>query len=168
MILILQIIGTILASFALVLFENFSLILFNFNFSFLLFLLLRRRVDPKMLLPLLLVVSVILDVVLHNRLGTNLLFLFIPSLIFYLLSFITSVEEGFSMYIATFLASFSFFLSKCLLTTVLLSNTLGFCDWRGIVAILFKSFVMAFFVWVGELVIEKFRKRGNSNQIRIK
>ncbi len=168
MILIIQIIGTILASFALVFIENLFLLLFNFNLSFSIFLLLRRRIDPKVLMPLLLVLSVILDVVLHNRLGTNLLFLFIPSLIFYLLSFITSVEEGISMYIATFIASFSYFLSRCLLTTVLLSNTLGFCDWKTVFAILIKTVITTLLVWGGELVIEKFRKRGNSNQIRLK
>lgn len=168
MILVLQIIGIFLASFAFVFIENFFLVLFNFSIFITFFLLVRRRLELNTLLPLIVAISLILDVVLHNRLGTNLLFLFIPSLIFYLLSFISSVEEGFSMYLVTFIASFSYFLSRCLLTSVLLSNVLGFCDGRTILAILLKSLITTLLVWSGELLIEKFRKGGISNQIRLK
>ncbi|HPQ78934.1 MAG TPA: hypothetical protein PLG47_00555 [Candidatus Dojkabacteria bacterium] len=168
MILFLQIIGVLLGSFILVFFENMFLVLFNFNLLFVLFLLFRRKINITILIPLTILISVIIDVVLHNRLGTTLLLLLLPSIFLYLLSFLSQVEEGLSLYISSFFAALLFYASKCLLTPFLLSHTWGFCNGEMLLGIVLKALITTALVWVGELIIAKFRDRGNNNQIRLK
>ena len=168
MILVLQIIGIFLGSFILIFFENILLSLFNFNFFIVLFLLFSKRISIKLFLPVTILISVILDVVLHNILGTTLLLLLLPSILLYILSFFSQIEEGLSLYITSFLAALLFYISKCLLTPFLLTNTWGYCDGKTFAGIVFKALMTTAFIWLGELLIAKFRDGGNSNQIRLK
>jgi len=169
MILILQIIIGVIGFFFLTFLEVLFLILFNFRFCFPFFLLAKRRVDWKLLLVVSTILSLIFDVVLHYKLGTNLLLFGIPSGILLLLSFIFSIDEdGIPMYIATFFASLSYYVANQLLPSVFTTGVFGFVDVKILLFIILKSIVTTVIVWLGEILVCRLRDRGNSRQIRLK
>ncbi|MGI6484610.1 MAG: hypothetical protein ACOX0R_03235 [Candidatus Dojkabacteria bacterium] len=169
MIIVLQIFITIISFFFAVFLEMFTLSLLGFHFLLPIFLLARKRVDWKILLLLVTVISLILDVVLHYRLGTNLLLFAIPFAIFLLFSFLFSVdEEGIPMYVTTFLASLGYYVAFNLVPSIFTTGAWGFIDTKIFFLIVLKTIITTVLVWLGELLIYRFRDRGNSKQIRLK
>lgn len=169
MIVILYIIIGIISLFFATFLEILSLALFNFRILFLLFLLFRKRVDWKPLLFVVTVISLILDVVMHYKLGTNLLLFAIPSGILLLLSFMFSVDdESISKYVAIFLASLGYYISSQLLPSVLVTGSWGVMTIKSLLFIVLRAVIAIVIVWAGELLVYRLRDRGNSKQIRLK
>ena len=169
MIIVLQIILGIVGLFLATFLEILFLTLLNFRIILPFFFLARKRVDWKILLLITTVISLILDVVLHYRLGTNLLLFTVSTGILFLLSFIFSVDEdGIPMYVSTFVASSGFYLVNQLLPSLLTTGATGFLDTKIFFLLVLKAIVTAGLVWLGEMLVSRFRDRGNSKQIRLK
>jgi|GEM_PF-988471 len=169
MIIVLQIILGIVGLFLAVFLEVLFLTLLNFRMMLLFFFLARKRVDWKLLLVVTTIMSLILDVVLHYRLGTNLLLFTVSTGILFLLSFIFSVDEdGIPMYVSTFIASLGFYLVNQLLPSLFTTGTAGFLDAKIFFVLVLKAIVTTGLVWLGEVLVSRFRDRGNSKQIRLK
>ena len=169
MIIVLQIILGIVGLFLATFLEILFLTLLNFRIILPFFFLARKRVDWKILLLITTVISLILDVVLHYRLGTNLLLFTVSTGILFLLSFIFSVDEdGIPMYVSTFIASLGFYLVNQLLPSLLTTGATGFLDTKIFFLLVLKAIVTAGLVWLGEMLVSRFRDRGNSKQIRLK
>ncbi len=169
MIIVLQIILGIVGLFLATFLEILFLTLLNFRIILPFFFLARKRVDWKILLLITTVISLILDVVLHYRLGTNLLLFTVSTGILFLLSFIFSVDEdGIPMYVSTFVASLGFYLVNQLLPSLLTTGATGFLDTKIFFLLVLKAIVTAGLVWLGEMLVSRFRDRGNSKQIRLK
>jgi len=169
MIIVLQIILSIVGLFIAIFLEVLFLILLNFRIILPFFFLARRRIDWKLLLVITTVISLILDVVLHYRLGTNLLLFTVSTGVLLLLSFIFSVdEEGIPMYVAIFVASLAFYTASQLLPSLFITGTVGFLDTKTFFILLLKAIITTGIVWLGEALVSRFRDRGNSKQIRLK
>ncbi len=169
MIIVLQIILGIVGLFLATFLEVLFLTLLNFRIILPFFFLARKRVDWKILLLITTVISLILDVVLHYRLGTNLLLFTVSTGVLLLLSFIFSVDEdGIPMYVSTFVASLGFYLANQLLPSLFTTGTTGFLDAKIFFLLVLKAIITTGLVWLGEVIVSRFRDRGNSKQIRLK
>lgn len=148
--------------------ESFFLALLNFRVSFLFFLFGYRKVDKKWLLLVFVVLSIIFDVTMHYRLGTNLLLFLLPSLVVWLFSILFSEESMIGLHLSNFLASLIFCLANILLPDFLQKGVFGFLDWKMVGICVLKALVATLLLFLIEVLFGRFRDRGNASQIRLK
>jgi len=72
------------------------------------------------------------------------------------------------MYVSTFIASLGFYLVNQLLPSLFTTGTAGFLDAKIFFVLVLKAIVTTGLVWLGEVLVSRFRDRGNSKQIRLK
>lgn len=148
--------------------ENFFLALLNFRVSFLFFLFGYRKVDRRWLLVVTVVSSIIFDVTMHYRLGTNLVLFLLPSLVLWLFSILFSEESLIGLHVSNFVASLLFCIANILLPDFLEKGVFGFLDWKMVIVCIVKALVATLLLFLIEVLFGRFRDRGNASQIRLK
>lgn len=166
--LILQIVLGIVGLFLLQFLEHFLLALFNIRAMFVLFLFLYKKIDWQILLPFTVLTTIILDVTMHYKLGTNLLLFVIPLSVLSLLSLVFSAEDGIVSYILKFLISLLYYILNALLPSLLLDGKWGVLNGKMFLLCIWKAVVTTVLLVLLDTFMDRFRKRGNTSQIRLK
>ena len=91
---VLKLIYTIVGIFLFIFLESFFSNLLGINIAFVFFLFLYRKVDWKILFPLMFIICLIIDVTSHYMLGTNFLTALLALIFFSLVSIFFSTEVG--------------------------------------------------------------------------
>lgn len=165
---ILQIILVTVGFFLLEFLEHFFLSLFNFRILFVLFLFGYKKIDWKILLLLSGIIAIIIDVTMHYRLGTNLLLFVIPVAVLSLFSVFFSLDEGVVSYVLKFVVSIIYYVSNALLPSLLLDGKWGVFNGNVLLVCIMKALITVLLLFLLDMLMDRFRKRGNTSQIRLK
>lgn len=156
-----------LISFFTIFLESFLVALGNFRISFLLVLCFFNKINWKYLLLILSITSLILDVIYHYTLGTNLLLVSLSLFVF--LGFSLIVPPGVSIpgYVVKFVCIFLYYTFVLILPNLILTGT-----WTNITiplvgGILVKSLVSLVFCVIFDLVWGRIRQKNESNKLRL-
>lgn len=165
---VLRILYIAVGLFLLIFVEAFFVNLFAFRIIFLLFLFAYKKLDWKELLSVFFVISLIMDVTMHYKLGTNLLLFMIPLGVFSLFTLFSSVEDGVGAYIVRFFSIFLYYVLNLMLPSFLLTGTLGSINGRSVLYSFVASLFAILLLFLISYMIGGIRKRGSPSQIRLK
>lgn len=165
---VLRILYIAVGLFLLIFVEAFFVNLFAFRIIFLLFLFAYKKLDWKELLSVFFVISLIMDVTMHYKLGTNLLLFMIPLGVFSLFTLFSSVEDGVGAYIVRFFSIFLYYVLNLMLPSFLLTGTLGSINGRSVLYSFVASLFAILLLFLINYMIGGIRKRGSPSQIRLK
>ena len=165
---VLEILYIAVGFFLLVFLESIFVNLFSFRLIFLLFLFAYKKIDWKKLLVVASVLSLVMDVTMHYKLGTNLLMLIVPLGMFSLFSTFSSVEDGIGSYIVRFVSILLYHILNLILPSLLLTGTLGVINGKLLIYALINSLVSILLFLLVHYIIGGIRKRGDASKIRLK
>jgi hypothetical protein len=166
--LIVNIFLTILGLFALVYLENLLLALIGIKLSLIIFFFLFRKVDSKIFFVISFVVFLVLDIVYKLPLGSNILMLFVPSLLYLLISMFVSLDFGLVAFLVKTLIFWVYYIILLILPNLLVVGRFGALTWDEVLRALLRAFLTTVAVLILDYILAGFRKRGNSSQIRLK
>lgn len=166
--LIVNIFLTILGLFALVYLENLLLVLIGIKLSLIIFFFLFRKVDSKIFFVISFVVFLVLDIVYKLPLGSNILMLFVPSLLYLLISMFVSLDFGLVAFLVKTLIFWVYYIILLILPNLLVVGRFGALTWDEVLRALLRAFLTTVAVLILDYILAGFRKRGNSSQIRLK
>ena len=166
--LILQIFLTILGLFALVYLENLILALIGIKLSLIIFFFLFRKVDSKIFFVISFVVFLVLDVVYKLPLGSNILMISVPLLLYLLISMLVSLDFGLVAFLVKTLIFWVYYIILLTIPNLLLVGKFGALTWDEVLRALLRAFLTTVAVLILDYILAGFRKRGNSSQIRLK
>lgn len=166
--LILQIFLTILGLFALVYLENLILAIIGIKLSLIIFFFLFRKVDSKIFFVISFVVFLVLDVVYKLPLGSNILMLSVPLLLYLLISMLVSLDFGLVAFLVKTLIFWVYYIILLTIPNLLLVGKFGALTWDEVLRALLRAFLTTVAVLILDYILAGFRKRGNSSQIRLK
>lgn len=165
---VLKILYIAVGLFLLIFLESFFSSVFAFKIIFLVFLFAYKKVDWKELFAVTSVMSLVMDVVMHYKLGTNLLLFVIPLGLFSLFTLFSSVEDGIGAYIVRFFSIFLYYILSLLLPPLLLIGALGDINGRSVLYSFIASLISVLLLFLINYMIGGIRKRGSQSQIRLK
>lgn len=165
---VLKILYVVVSLFLLLFLESIFIHLFAFRIIFLVFLFANKKIDWRQLLVVTTIMSLIMDVTMHYKLGTNLLIFMIPLALFALFSMFSTVEDGIGSYIVRFFSIFLYYILHLTLPYFILSGTSGVINGRLTLFALINSLISILLLFLVNYVIGGVRKRGNTSQIRLK
>ncbi len=162
-----SILYALIISFLVIVLEGFFVALGNLRFFFLLNLSLFGKVNWKFLLTFSLVGSLILDVVYHYVLGTNLLLVAISLLLMLGISLLIPLENNLPGYSVKFVCIFIYYLSVALIPELILTG-----QWVPLTGLLLggmvlKAAISIAFCIVFDIVWSRLRKREEGTKIRL-
>lgn len=162
-----SILYALIISFLVIVLEGFFVALGNLRFFFLLNLSLFGKVNWKFLLTFSLVGSLILDVVYHYVLGTNLLLVAISLLLMLGISLLIPLENNLPGYSVKFVCIFIYYLSVALIPELILTG-----QWVPLTGLLLggmvlKAAISIAFCIVFDIVWSRLRKREEGAKIRL-
>ena len=166
--LILNIFLTILGLFALVYFENLIFALIGIKLSLVIFFFLFRKVDSKIFFVVFLLVFLILDVVYKLPLGSNILVLSVPLLLYLLVSMFVSLDLGLIAFMVKTVIFWVYYILLFILPNLFTVGSFGVLTWDEVLRALLKAFLTAVGVFILDYILASFRRRGKSSQIRLK
>lgn len=165
---VLQILYIVVSLFLLTFLEAFFLHLFAFRIIFLIFLFAYRKIDWRYMLAVTFVMSLIMDVTMHYKLGTNLLLFMIPLGVFSLFTLFSSVEDGVGAYVVRFFSIFLYYILNLILPSFLLTGSLGSINGRSVLFSFINALLSILLLLLINYMIGGIRKRGGRAQIRLK
>lgn len=165
---VLEILYIIVGLFFILSLEAFFGSFLGFKIIFLVLLFAYKKIDWKKLFLFILVISLVMDVTMHYKLGTNLLLFTIPLGLFAFFSLFSSVEDGIGSYVVRFFAIFLYYILNLILPELLILGNLGHIDMRAVLVSLTKVVVSILLLFLINYVIGGMRKRGSTSQIRLK
>lgn len=165
---VLEILYIIVALFFIIFLEAFFGSFLGIKIIFLVLLFTYKKMDWKKLFLFTLAISLVMDVTMHYKLGTNLLLFTIPLGLFDFFSLFSSVEDGTGSYVVRFFAIFLYYILNLILPELLISGNLGNINMRAVLVSLIKVAVSILLLFLINYVIGGMRKRGNISQIRLK
>lgn len=163
-----SILYALLISFLVIFLEGFFVALGNVRIFYLLALTLFNKINWKYLLIFSVVTSVILDVVYHYVLGTNLLLLSISLFLLLIVSLL--IPRGYNLpgYIVKFASIFLYYISVALIPDLISTGQLGSITWPMIGGMLIKSIISIIFCLVFDMVWGRLRKKEEGTKLRLK
>ncbi len=159
---------TLIAIFGVVFLESFLVALCDLRILFLVSVVAFKKINWRYLCIAIAISSIVLDVVYHYVLGTNLILIAIPMLLLLLFSLFVPLGQSLPGY-AVKLGIFVFY--NVLLVTVpnfLLEGVFGQLSWAILLGILVKSCVSVLLCFVADLVWDRFRKKEDGTKLRLK
>jgi len=166
--LILNVFLTILGLFALVYFENLILSLVGIKLSLVIFFFLFRKVDSKIFFTVSFLAFLILDVVYKLPLGSNVLVLAIPLLLYLLISMFVSLDFGLIAFIVKTVIFWVYYILLLVLPNLFTVGSFGALTGDEALRALLRAFLTAVGVFILDYILTSFRRRGKSSQIRLK
>ncbi len=166
--LILNIFLTILGLFALVYFESLLFVLIGIKLSLIIFFFLFRKVDSKILFFISFLAFLIFDVIYKFPLGSNILVLAIPLLMYMLISMFISLDFGLVAFLVKTVIFWVYYIILATLPNLFVVGKLGALTWDEVLRAFLRGFLTAIGVFILDYILTGFRKRGKSSQIRLK
>jgi len=166
--LILNIFLTILGLFALVYLESFLLALTGLKLTAITFFFLFRKVDSKIFFIASFVAFLIFDVVYKLPLGSNMLIIVLPLLLYLLISMFVSLDFGLVAFLVKMFIFWIYYIILLTLPNLFVAGRFGALTWDEALRALLRAFLTTLVVFILDYILAGFRKRGNSSQIRLK
>jgi hypothetical protein len=166
--LILNIFLTILGLFSLVYLESLILALIGLKLFLIIFFFLFRKVDSKLFFLISFVVLLVLDIVYKLPLGSNILILALPLLLYLLVSMFVSLDFGLVAFLVKTVIFWVYYIILLVLPNLFVVGRFGALTWDEVLRALLRAFFTSVGVFILEYILAGFRKRGNSSQIRLK
>jgi hypothetical protein len=156
----------LLTSFLTIFLEGFLVALGNFRLFFLLNISLFNKINWKYLLGYSVLSSLILDVIYHYVLGTNLLLVAIPLLLMLGISLVVPLEYNLPGYSVRFVCIFVYYLLVSFVPELILSG-----DWVSITGIMIggmvlKAAISVAFCILFDIVWSRLRKKEEGTKLR--
>lgn len=165
---ILNIFLTILGLFALVYLESLLLALIGIKLSLMMFFFLFRKVDLKIFFIASAVVFLVLDVVYKLPLGSNILMLSVPLLLYLLISMFVSLDFGLVAFLVKTVIFWVYYIILLTVPNLFVVGRFGALTWDEVLRALLRAFLTTVGVFILDYILAGFRRRGNSSQIRLK
>ncbi len=166
--LILNIFLTILGLFALVYLESLLLAFIGIKLSLIIFFFLFRKVDLKIFFMVSTVVFLVLDVVYKLPLGSNILMLSVPLLLYLLISMFVSLDFGLVAFLVKTVIFWIYYIILLTVPNLFVVGRFGALTWDEVLRALLRAFLTTVGVFILDYILAGFRRRGNSSQIRLK
>ena len=166
--LILNIFLTILGLFALVYFESLIFALIGIKLPLIIFFFLFRKVDSKFLFVISFLAFLIFDVVYKFPLGSNILVLAIPLLMYVLISMFISLDFGLIAFLVKTVIFWVYYIILLILPNLFVVGKVGALTGDEVLRALLRAFLTTVSVFILDYILTSFRKRGKSSQIRLK
>lgn len=146
--------------------ESFLVALGNFRFFFLLNISLFRKVNWKFLLAFSLISSIILDVIYHYVLGTNLLLVVIPLLLMLAISLVIPLDYNLPGYSVKFFCIFVYYLLLAFVPELILTGNWVTITGLMIGGMVLKAAISIIFCVVFDMVWSRLRKKEEGTKLR--
>ena len=166
--LMLNIFLTILGLFALVYLESMFLSLIGISLSLIIFFFLFRKVDLKIFSIISFIVFLVFDVVYKLPLGSNILILSIPLLLYLLISMFVSLDFGLVAFLVKTIIFWVYYIILLTLPNLLVVGRFGALTLDEVLRALLRAFLTTLGVFILDYIFTGIRRRGNSSQIRLK
>lgn len=158
----------LIATFITVFLESFFTALCGFKLFYLVTLIFFRKIDWKYIFSFVVISSLILDVVSHYILGTNLLIIIIPLIVMFGISFLIPIENSFPGYVVKFLSFVIYYLLSYLVPNLLLEGIFQTVSWTILGEIILKSIISVGLCFLFDLVWNGIRNKEKSTKLRLK
>lgn len=158
----------LIASFLTIFLESFFTAFCGFKMIYLFTLAGFKKVDWKYLLIFTVVTSLILDVVYHYILGTNLLLICIPLLIMWGTSFLVPLENSFPSYIVKFVTFLIFYFASYWIPNLLLEGIWKYITWGVIGGIAVKSIISVLICFAFDVIWLGIRSKQENTKLKLK
>jgi len=155
-----------LTCFVAIFLESFLVALGNFRFFFLLNISLFRKVNWKFLLTFSLISSIILDVIYHYVLGTNLLLVAIPLLLMLGISLVVPLDYNLPGYSVKFLCIFVYYLLLAFVPGLILTGNWASITGLMVGGMVLKAVISMVFCVAFDLIWSRLRKREEGTKLR--
>ena len=152
-----KILITIIGVLLLLSFESFFITLFSFSIFIILIFILVDKIDWKKWVFLTVLISLLIDIMLHRSLGVTLLTVSISTSSLYLLFIVMPKKRIALSYIPYFLSIFLFYILIIVLTPLIQSGVLGVLTWQILLSSMIKSFVSTLLIWGINGIMDNFR-----------
>ena len=166
--LILNIFLTILGLFTLVYLESLLLALIGLKLSVIIFFFLFRKVDSKIFFIISFVAFLVLDVVYKLPLGSNVLIISVPLLLYLLISLFISLDFGLVAFLVKTVIFWVYYIILITVPNLFVVGRFGALTWDEVLRALLRAFLTTIVVFILDYILAGFRRRGNSSQIRLK
>jgi hypothetical protein len=164
----LNILFTILGFFVLVYFESLFLAFLGIRLFIIIFFFLFREISWEVLFVASVLLLLVFDVIYKVPLGSNILMFVLPFGLFVLLSMFISLRAGIVSFIIKILIFSLYYILLLLLPNLFVSGELGFVSLVDLRSSFLRAVLSVLILLLLEYVYARFRKRGNSSQIRLK
>ncbi|MBU1119699.1 hypothetical protein KKA50_00660 [Patescibacteria group bacterium] len=161
-----SILYVLLTTFGVIFLESFLVALANLRFLFLLNVSLFNKINWKHLLSFSLLSSLILDVIYHYVLGTNLLMVAVPLLIMLLISLIVPLENSLPGYSVKFVCIFLYYLFVSFVPNLILTGQGTVITGVMLGGMVLKAAISVLFCVVFDVVWSRLRKKEEGTKLR--
>lgn len=158
---------TLLAIFGVVFFESFFIALGGFRIFFLISLISFKKVNWKYLTVFAILTSLILDIIYHYALGTNLLIVIIPFLLLVGSSLFVPLGRSISGYAIKFTIFCIYYVLLTVVPSFFLDGVFSQISWVILGGIVIKSFVSIILCMLADLGWSRLRGKEENNKIRL-
>lgn len=158
----------ILTIFLSVFLESFFVALANFRIIFLGVLVAYKRINWKYLAAFLIVTSLISDIVFHYVLGTSLLTMSIPLILFEVSVQLIPSKDNLTGVIMAFLLFIIYYILLTIVPNWLSEGVLGALNLSIILSIFFKALASVVIYFFANLLLKKMRNREGDSKLRLK
>lgn len=162
-----QILYVLLTSLLVVFLESFLVALGNFRLLYLLTISLFNKINWRYLLVFSVATSLVLDVVYHYVLGTNLLLISISLILMLGISLIIPLEYSLPGYVVKFICILIYYISIALIPNLILVGQLGSLTGTMVIGMLIKSVISIVFCVLFDLVWSRLRGREEGTKLRL-
>ena len=157
----------IISSLAVIFLESFLIALCNFRIFFLVVLLLFKKINWKYILIFAILTSLILDVVYHYILGTNLLILAIPLLVMLGISLLIPIDNTLPGYVVKLFCIILYYFLVYWIPNLLIMGNFQTITFGIIVGIVLKSIFSLGICVVFDILWGKLRKKETLTKLRL-
>lgn len=165
---ILNILLTVLGIFVLVYFESVLFALFGLRLFIVLFYFLLKKIDWVLFFPVCAILLLIFDVVYKLPLGSNILIFILPFGLYLLLSLFITLEAGIlAIFIKTVIFLF-YYVLLTVLPNLFVTGEFGVLSFSNLLSSFLRAVFSVLVLLLLEYLYARFRKRGNTSQIRLK
>lgn len=161
-----EVLYLILTCLGVVFLESFLVALGSMRFFFLLNISLFNKINWKYLLTFSIITSIILDVIYHYVLGTNLLLVAIPLLLMLGISLLVPLEYNLPGYSVKFLCIFVYYLLLAFVPELIITGNWATITGLMIGGMVLKATISIAFCVIFDLVWSRLRKREEGTKLR--
>lgn len=162
-----QVLYVLLTSFVVVFLESFFVSFGNFRIFYLLTINLFNKINWKYLLIFSVVTSLILDVIYHYVLGTNLLLVGISLALMLVFSLLIPLGYNLPGYFVKFVCILAYYISAFLIPNLISTGQLVSLTGNIMVGILIKSVISILFCLLFDLLWSRLRSKEDSTKLRL-
>jgi hypothetical protein len=131
--------------------------LFSFSVFIIVVLILIGRIDWKKWSIFILLISFLVDILLHRGIGVTLLSLSLSTGVLYFLFMLVPKKAVVFSYIPYFISIFIFYISISLLNPLVQSGIIGSLTWGMVLGYFIKSLISALIIWGVSILMDNFR-----------